>query len=64
MFCLSELLGQDRVVIGYYGLSLFGTTFGSETCEELWTPDSPHIEQYLNGVEIIGNGSASHHQLR
>jgi NAD+ synthase (glutamine-hydrolysing) len=36
----------------------------AETCEELWTPRSPHVEQYLAGVEIIGNGSASHHQLR
>ena len=25
---------------------------------------SPHITQYLSGVDIIGNGSGSHHQLR
>ena len=36
----------------------------AETCEELWTPNSPHIGQALAGVEIIGNGSGSHHQLR
>ena len=40
------------------------TVIASETCEELWTPRSPHVEQFLGGVEIIGNGSASHHQLR
>ncbi len=36
----------------------------SETCEELFTPASPHISLSLNGVEIIANGSGSHHQLR
>ena len=68
------------------------TVIASETCEELWTPKSPHVDQFLGGgltfglptalnspasrsprlpafwsgagVEIIGNGSASHHQLR
>lgn len=36
----------------------------TETCEELFTPHSPHIELSLNGVEIISNGSGSHHELR
>jgi NAD+ synthase (glutamine-hydrolysing) len=36
----------------------------SETCEELFTPASPHIDLALAGVEIITNGSGSHHQLR
>ena len=36
----------------------------SETCEELFTPSSPHTGLSLNGVEIIANGSGSHHQLR
>ena len=36
----------------------------SESCEELFTPHSPHIELSLNGVEIISNGSGSHHELR
>ncbi|CAM9359648.1 unnamed protein product [Phaeothamnion confervicola] len=36
----------------------------AETCEELWTPHSPHIDQCLAGVEIHGNGSGSHHELR
>lgn len=35
-----------------------------ETCEELFTPLSPHISLALHGVEIIVNGSGSHHQLR
>jgi NAD+ synthase (glutamine-hydrolysing) len=37
---------------------------GTETCEELFTPNSPHIAMGLAGVDIIGNGSGSHHQLR
>lgn len=41
-----------------------GTAIGCETCEELWTPQSPHIEMALQGVHIIGNGSGSHHELR
>jgi len=41
-----------------------GTTIGCESCEELWTPHSSHIDMALTGVEIIGNGSGSHHELR
>lgn len=36
----------------------------AETCEELFTPQAPHISLALAGVEIISNGSGSHHQLR
>eukprot|EP00934_Nitzschia_sp_Nitz4_P007041 Nitzschia sp. Nitz4//scaffold87_size112219//91117//93387//NITZ4_004087-RA/size112219-processed-gene-0.9-mRNA-1//1//CDS//3329559408//7031//frame0 len=41
-----------------------GVRLGCETCEELWTPQSSHIDLSLRGVEIIGNGSGSHHELR
>lgn len=41
-----------------------GSTIGCESCEELWTPQSAHIDMALSGVEIIGNGSGSHHELR
>lgn len=41
-----------------------GTTIGCESCEELWTPQAEHIKLSLSGVEIIGNGSGSHHELR
>jgi len=41
-----------------------GTTIGCESCEELWTPQSTHIDLSLKGVDIIGNGSGSHHELR
>jgi NAD+ synthase (glutamine-hydrolysing) len=41
-----------------------GTTIASEICEELWTLEAVHIRQILSGVEIISNGSGSHHSLR
>ena len=41
-----------------------GVTIGCESCEELWTPRASHIDLSLQGVDIIGNGSGSHHVLR
>jgi NAD+ synthase (glutamine-hydrolysing) len=45
-------------------LKLRDTVIASETCEELFTPNSPHIALALAGAEIITNGSGSHHNLR
>ena len=45
-------------------LQLGDTVVAPETCEELFTPDSPHITLALAGAEIITNGSGSHHNLR
>ncbi|KAL6764256.1 hypothetical protein V8C86DRAFT_3017388 [Haematococcus lacustris] len=45
-------------------LRLTDTVLAAETCEELFTPAAPHINLALAGVEIIANGSGSHHQLR
>jgi len=39
------------------------TMMASEICEELWSPLSSHTELCLSGVEIITNGSGSHHSL-
>jgi NAD+ synthase (glutamine-hydrolysing) len=39
-------------------------TIGCESCEELWTPSATHISLSLQGIDIIGNGSGSHHELR
>mmetsp|Transcript_1921 Transcript_1921/g.6869 ORF Transcript_1921/g.6869 Transcript_1921/m.6869 type:complete len:599 (-) Transcript_1921:2147-3943(-) len=33
-------------------------------CEELFVPKSPHIEYMMNGAEILGNGSGSHHSIK
>mmetsp|Transcript_29678 Transcript_29678/g.79689 ORF Transcript_29678/g.79689 Transcript_29678/m.79689 type:complete len:751 (+) Transcript_29678:42-2294(+) len=56
--------GQRTAPIGFAALSLADTSLGCETCEELFTPDAPHIALALDGVEIIANGSGSHHELR
>eukprot|EP00210_Caulerpa_lentillifera_P003695 g3528.t1 len=37
---------------------------GSEICAELFTPIPEHLKFAFHGVEIITNGSGSHHQLR
>jgi NAD+ synthase (glutamine-hydrolysing) len=57
--------GQRDVPFGLHHLTCAdGTTIGCESCEELWTPRPSHVDLALSGVEIIGNGSGSHHELR
>ena len=56
--------GQAIVPFGDGVVAALDTMLGSETCEELFTPDSPHIHMGLAGVEIFTNGSGSHHELR
>jgi len=40
------------------------TEICSEICQEMWVVQSPHLEYFMDGVEIVSNSSASHHQLR
>ena len=61
---ISEITGQVTVPFGDGIISTLDTCVGSEICEELFRADSPHISMALDGVEIITNGSGSHHQLR
>ncbi|KAK9448379.1 uncharacterized protein V1518DRAFT_375002 [Limtongia smithiae] len=61
---IAEITGQHEVDFGDAVLSLFDTVLGAESCEELFTPDAPHINMSLDGIEIITNSSGSHHQLR
>lgn len=61
---VSSYTGQLKVPIGDGCIALRDTVLGCETCEELFTPKSPHIPLSLDGVEIISNGSGSHTQLR
>ncbi|KAJ5646640.1 hypothetical protein N7490_003012 [Penicillium lividum] len=56
--------GTRHVPIGDVVLSTIDTCLAAETCEELFTPNSPHINMGLNGVEIFTNSSGSHHSLR
>jgi len=61
---IREICGQNKVPFGVAAISLRDTVVATETCEELFTPNAPHIALGLAGVEIIANGSGSHHQLR
>ncbi|KAK3048357.1 glutamine-dependent NAD(+) synthetase [Extremus antarcticus] len=55
---------QVRTRIGEVAFEALDGSFASETCEELWTPNSPHSHYSLAGIEIILNSSGSHHELR
>lgn len=48
------------VPIGVGILNFNGVLVAAEICEELWTPSNINSELYLNGVDIIVNGSGSH----
>ena len=56
--------GQTTTHFGVGILKFLDATVTCEMCEELFVANSPHIALALNGAEIIGNGSGSHHQLR
>ena len=61
---LVEATGQRRVPFGTGILITEDTSIGFEMCEELFNCNSPHIPMTSQGVEVITNGSASHHMLR
>ncbi|GAO47416.1 glutamine-dependent NAD(+) synthetase with GAT domain-containing protein [Saitoella complicata NRRL Y-17804] len=61
---IQKLTGQTMCPFGDAVISTPDTCFGAETCEELFTPNSPHIGMSLDGVEIMTNSSGSHHELR
>ena len=61
---ITELTGQRQVPIGIAAIATADTLLAAETCEELFVPMSPHIHFGNAGVEIIANGSGSHHELR
>lgn len=61
---ISKLTGQNKVTFGDCVVETLETKLGCETCEELFTPKSPHIDLSLDGVEIFTNSSGSHHELR
>jgi NAD+ synthase (glutamine-hydrolysing) len=51
-------------VIGNAVIECKDTTIACEICEELWVQKNLHVDYGLDGVEIIANGSGSHHELR
>ena len=61
---IRELTVESKAPIGIAAIATADTLLATETCEELFVPMSPHIQFGNAGVEIIGNGSGSHHELR
>ncbi|KAI8084031.1 uncharacterized protein B0P05DRAFT_535923 [Gilbertella persicaria] len=61
---ISKITDQILVPFGDCVISTLDTCIGCETCEELFTPASPHINMGLDGVEVFTNSSGSHHELR
>lgn len=61
---IREITGITKVPLGDAVISTPDTCLGFETCQELFETRAPHIEMSLNGVEIITNSSASHHEMR
>ncbi|KAJ2122024.1 glutamine-dependent NAD(+) synthetase [Coemansia sp. RSA 720] len=61
---IGRITGQRSVMFGDALISTWDTCVGIELCEELFTPESPHIAMSLDGAEIIVNSSGSHHELR
>lgn len=56
--------GQKMTKFGNAVIRCLDTTIAVETCEEIFVPKNPHVDYGLDGVEIIVNGSGSHHELR
>jgi NAD+ synthase (glutamine-hydrolysing) len=61
---IRAITGQEYVPFGDAAVATRDTALASETCEELYATDNPHIYLGLDGVEIFANGSGSHHELR
>ncbi|ODQ67714.1 glutamine-dependent NAD(+) synthetase with GAT domain-containing protein [Nadsonia fulvescens var. elongata DSM 6958] len=61
---IKKIIGQKNVDFGDAVIATEDTVIGVETCEELFTPNAPHINMALDGVEIFTNSSGSHHELR
>lgn len=63
--CVTAVTGQGSAPMGDAALAMpGGIVVACEACEELWTPQAPHIAYAALGVHLIGNGSGSHHELR
>ena len=60
---IQSVTGQSDCPIGDAVLVFNDCVLASETCEELFTPAAQNIGLALAGVEVITNGSGSHHQV-
>ena len=50
--------------MGIAAIQTRDASLASEICEEVWVPENPHQRFGLQGIDIVSNGSASHHELR
>ncbi|XP_026193195.1 glutamine-dependent NAD(+) synthetase [Cyclospora cayetanensis] len=55
--------GQQTAPIGLALLKCRGSLIGFECCEELWSPFPSHAESFLQGADIVSNGSSSYFQM-
>ncbi|PVV00046.1 hypothetical protein BB559_000170 [Furculomyces boomerangus] len=67
-FALPDLIkcinGQKTVKFGDAFIETNQCTIGIEMCEELFVPESPHIDMSLDGADIIINNSGTYFELR
>lgn len=61
---IRAITGQEMAPFGDGAIATRDTVLAAEICEELFAADSPDVYLGLDGVEIISNGSGSHHELR
>uniref|UniRef100_A0A1I8IBL7 Glutamine-dependent NAD(+) synthetase n=1 Tax=Macrostomum lignano TaxID=282301 RepID=A0A1I8IBL7_9PLAT len=55
---IESAIGQSTAPFGDAVLAFRDASLGFETCEEIWTIGSSHIDLFLNGVDIVVNSSA------
>ncbi|KAH6584129.1 hypothetical protein BASA61_007684 [Batrachochytrium salamandrivorans] len=61
---ISSVDGQRVAPFGDGVVAFPDAVFGTESCEELFTPHSPHVQMSLDDVDVFTNGSASHHEFQ
>jgi NAD+ synthase (glutamine-hydrolysing) len=55
---IQMVTSQQAVPFGAAAIDLADTTLAAETCEELFTPNAPHIQLGLDGVEVAEDGGS------
>eukprot|EP01053_Blabericola_migrator_P005718 Blabericola_migrator_1__5717@NODE_28_length_19984_cov_212_654667_g25_i0_p2_GENE_NODE_28_length_19984_cov_212_654667_g25_i0NODE_28_length_19984_cov_212_654667_g25_i0_p2_ORF_typecomplete_len841_score123_10NAD_synthase/PF02540_17/6e53CN_hydrolase/PF00795_22/5_1e30CN_hydrolase/PF00795_22/1_7e03Asn_synthase/PF00733_21/0_11_NODE_28_length_19984_cov_212_654667_g25_i067919313 len=60
---VQRLYNQKTCPIGFAALQCNDCTVAAESCEELFTPNSPHLALCLGGVDVFANGSASYFEI-
>eukprot|EP01055_Gregarina_sp_Pseudo9_P004246 Gregarina_sp_Pseudo_9__4245@NODE_439_length_2827_cov_10_708393_g415_i0_p1_GENE_NODE_439_length_2827_cov_10_708393_g415_i0NODE_439_length_2827_cov_10_708393_g415_i0_p1_ORF_typecomplete_len854_score221_90NAD_synthase/PF02540_17/2_1e52CN_hydrolase/PF00795_22/6_7e30Asn_synthase/PF00733_21/0_014_NODE_439_length_2827_cov_10_708393_g415_i01362697 len=60
---IQRLNGQTSCPIGFAAIQCNDCIIAAESCEELFTPESPHLAMCLGGVDVFANGSASYFEI-